>query len=136
MSAVDSLTGSLLDSLGAGNAHQGLVGEVLNMLGGGSGGRGLAGLVRAFEGQGLGNLVQSWISTGRNLPIGPEQIAGVLGSGQISQLAAKYGVSAEQVGSHLSQLLPRIIDGLTPHGSLPDSDALQEGLSLLRSRLG
>ena len=127
----------LLDSLlGAGSAHQGLAGEVINMLGGGSGGGGLAGLVRSFESQGLGNIVQSWISTGHNLPVSADQIASVLGNGQISQLAAKFGLAPDQVSAHLSQILPRIVDGLTPHGSIPASDALQEGLSVLRSKLG
>ena len=135
MSLFDSLAGSLLGSIGSGGAHPGLVNEVLGMIGGGQGG-GLPGLVRTFESQGLGNLIGSWISTGNNLPISTDQIASVLGSGQINQLGAKFGIAPDAVASHLSQLLPQVINGLTPHGSVPDSDALQEGLSLLRSRLG
>jgi uncharacterized protein YidB (DUF937 family) len=135
MGLFDTLAGSVRDAIGAGGTHSGLAGEVLTMIGGGQGG-GLAKLVRAFEGNGLGSIAQSWISTGQNLPISPDQIAGVLGSAQIAQLGARFGLSPEDVASHLSRMLPRIVDALTPHGSIPDADALQEGLSLLRQRLG
>jgi|WetSurMetagenome_2_1015567.scaffolds.fasta_scaffold75892_1 uncharacterized protein YidB (DUF937 family) len=135
MSIFDSLAGGVLKSVGGDASHPGLAGEVLNMVGGGQGG-GLAKLVTAFEGNGLGNVVQSWVSTGANLPVSADQIAQVLGSGPIAQLAAKFGLAPEDVASRLSKMLPQIVDGLTPHGSLPDSDALQEGLSLLRRHLG
>ena len=135
MGLFDSLAGSLTSLVGSGGAHAGLAGEALNLLGGGAGG-GLPGLVRSFESQGLGNVMQSWISTGGNLPVSAEQIVNVLGGGQVSQLAAKSGLSSDQVAGQLTQLLPQIVNALTPHGSLPASDALQEGLSLLRSKLG
>jgi uncharacterized protein YidB (DUF937 family) len=134
MGLLDSIAGGVRDAIGGG-VHSGLAGEALNMIGGGQGG-GLARLVTAFEGHGLGNIIQSWISTGRNLPVSPDQIARVLGNGQIAQLAARFGVAPEEVSAQLANVLPRIVDSLTPHGSIPDSDALQEGLSLLRSHLG
>jgi uncharacterized protein YidB (DUF937 family) len=135
MGIFESLAKGLMANSGGGASHPGLAHEVLNMIGGGQGG-GLAKLVTSFEGHGLGNLVQSWISTGQNLPVSADQIAQVLGSGQITQLAAKFGMAPEEVVSHLAKLLPQIVNGLTPHGSLPESDALQEGLSLLRRHLG
>lgn len=134
MGLFDSLAGGVLKAAGGRGIHSGLAGEVLTMIGGGQGG-GLARLVRAFEGNGLGGIVQSWISTGQNLPVSPDQIAGVLGSAQIAQLGARFGLAPEDVASHLTELLPKIVDTLTPQGSIPDSDALQEGLSLLRQRL-
>ena len=134
MGLFESLAGSFLGTAGSG-AHAGLANEVVGMIGGGQGG-GLPGLVRRFESQGLGNLISSWISTGQNLPISADQITSVLGSAQVHQLAARFGIAPEAVAAHLTQLLPQVINGLTPNGSVPDSDALQEGLSLLRSRLG
>lgn len=134
MGIVESLGKGLLHGSG-GVSHAGLAGEVLNMIGGGQGG-GLAKLAQSFEGRGLGNVVQSWISTGNNLPVSADQIASVLGNPRIAQLAAKFGLAPEDVAAHLSQLLPKIVDSLTPKGSIPDSDALQEGLSLLRRHLG
>jgi uncharacterized protein YidB (DUF937 family) len=135
MSNFDSLARNVSKSLGAGGAHSGLAGEVLNMIGGGQGG-GLAKLIRAFEGNGLGSIVQSWISTGQSLPMSPEQITSVLGNAQIAQLGAKFGIAPEDVAQQLSRMLPEIVNSLTPHGSVPDADVLQEGLSLLRQHLG
>lgn len=135
MGLFDSRAGGVMNAAVAGGVHSGLAGEVLTLIGGGQGG-GLARLVRAFEGHGLGSVAQSWISTGRNLPVSPDQIAAVLGSAPIAQLGARFGLAPEDVASHLAQLLPKIVDALTPLGSIPDSDALQEGLSLLRQRLG
>jgi uncharacterized protein YidB (DUF937 family) len=135
VSSFNTVVGSLLGSVASGGAHPGLAGEVLNMIGGAQGG-GIASLVRAFEGHGLGGIIESWIGSGRNVPIGADQLTSVLGQGQVNQLAARYGLAPEAVASQLSQLLPKIIDGLTPHGSIPDTDVLQEGLSLLRSKLG
>lgn len=135
MSILDALTGKALHGIDGGGMHAGLAGEVLNLLGGGQGG-GLAKLAQSFEGRGLGNIVQSWISTGSNLPVSPDQIASVLGNPQMAQLAAKFGLAPEDVATHLSQMLPKIVDTLTPKGSIPESDGLQEALSLLRQRLG
>jgi uncharacterized protein YidB (DUF937 family) len=135
MSLFNALGGNVLKSLGGGGAHSGLAGEVLNMIGGGQGG-GMAKLIRAFEGNGLGSVVQSWISTGQNLPVSADQITSVLGNAQIAQLGAKFGIAPEDVAHQLSRLLPGVVDSLTPHGSVPDADVLQEGLSLLRQHLG
>ena len=133
MSLFDSITSNLLQ--GSGGAHPGLAGELLNMLGGGQGG-GLASLVQKFEGSGLGSIAQSWVSRGANLPVTPDQVTSVLGNPQIAQLAARFGIAPEHVAAQLSQLLPHVVDTLTPNGSLPEADKLQEGLSLLRQHLG
>lgn len=135
MSLFDTMAGALGGALDAGSAHQGLAGEMLDMIGGAQGG-GLASLVRTFEGHGLGSLIASWIATGRNLPVTADQIASVLGPGRVNQLAAKFDLAPGAVTSQLARLLPELVDRLTPHGSIPDSDVLQEGLSLLRARLG
>jgi uncharacterized protein YidB (DUF937 family) len=132
MSLFDSIAGALE---GAGGAHSGLAGEMLDLIGGAQGG-GLASLVRAFEGHGLGSLIESWISSGANLPISAKQIASVFGQGQINQIAAKFDLAPDAVAAQIARLLPQLVDRLTPHGSIPDSDVLQEGLSLLRSKLG
>jgi uncharacterized protein YidB (DUF937 family) len=135
MSLFNTLAGALQGSVGAGGTHAGLAGEVLDLIGGAQGG-GIAALVRTFEGHGLGPLIESWISTGKNLPIAADQIAAVFGQGHVNQLAAKFDLAPDAVTVQLARLLPQLVDGLTPHGSIPDSDVLQEGLSLLRAKLG
>lgn len=95
---------------------------------------GISGLVQSFHSNGLGGLVNSWIGTGENQAVSPAQIQQVLGSGQVQAMAQKLGISPDQASSTLSQLLPTIIDKLSPNGSLPDhSNLLQMGEGLLSS---
>ena len=82
---------------------------------------GLLGLVKTFEEKGLGGVAASWVSTGQNMPISAEQIQSVLGNEQVSAFAQKLGISPQDVATHLSQILPQVVDKLTPNGSLPES---------------
>jgi len=113
---LDNLISELSSSQGANaGTHQDLLQGVMGMV---SKSGGLAGLVSMFEQNGLGHLVQSWISTGQNLPISAAQITQVLGSGQLGQLAAKVGLSPEAASAGLAQLLPTLVDRLTPNGQI------------------
>ncbi len=95
---------------------------------------GVSGLVQSFHSNGLGGLVNSWISTGENQSVSPAQIQQVLGSGPVQALAQKLGVSPEQAGATLSQLLPTVMDKLSPNGAVPEqSNLMQMGESLLSS---
>jgi uncharacterized protein YidB (DUF937 family) len=95
---------------------------------------GLSGLLQSFREKGLGSLASSWVGTGQNLPITADQIQHVLGSDQVKQMAAKVGISPEVAGAALSQLLPTLVDKLTPNGQMPQHSSLLEmGTSLLQS---
>lgn len=96
---------------------------------------GLAGLVQQFAGSGLGDIVNSWVSTGKNLPVTPQQIRQGLGLDAISQLALKAGLSPEDLTSHLTNILPQVVDKLTPDGKIPQGDLMSKGLSLLEGLL-
>ena len=96
---------------------------------------GLGGLVETFKSKGLNDVMSSWVSTGQNLPISGNQIQDVLGSGLIQQFAKKLGSSGEEVSGGLASLLPEIIDKLTPNGTLPRADALDQGLNGLKKDL-
>jgi len=98
---------------------------------GGTGG--LGGLVQAFQGKGMGDMISSWISTGPNPPINASQMADVLGHDTLSQFAARAGVPHGEAGGLLASLLPAVIDQLTPHGKLPESNALESTLGSLLS---
>jgi uncharacterized protein YidB (DUF937 family) len=76
---------------------------------------GLEGLVAKFQQGGLGDVVQSWISTGPNLPISPDQLGQALGPDALQQL----GAGGQDLLGPLSQLLPQVVDGLTPNGRRP-----------------
>ena len=95
---------------------------------------GLSGLLQCLQEKGLGGLVSSWVGTGQNLPITPDQIQHVLGTDQVKQLAAKAGMSPEAAGNVLAQLLPTLVDKLTPNGEMPQhSTLLETGMSILQS---
>ncbi len=96
---------------------------------------GLGGLMETFKSKGLNDIMSSWVSTGQNLPISGNQIQDVLGSGLIQQFAKKLGASGEEVSGGLASLLPEIIDKLTPNGTLPGGDALDQGLNKLKKDL-
>jgi len=78
---------------------------------------GLDGLVGKLTQAGLGNVVDSWISTGKNQSIKSGQLSKALGSDVISQIASKLGVSNSSASGLLARLLPQIIDKLTPDGN-------------------
>ncbi len=133
---------SLAQAAGAlmGGKDSGIQGQLLQaatqLLGQNSNIGGLAGLVQAFQKNGLGEIVNSWVSTGQNMPISPAQVQQGLGAGLLEQLAGKAGVSTDAASSQLASLLPSLIDKLTPEGKIPDSNLLEQGLSLLRGKLG
>jgi uncharacterized protein YidB (DUF937 family) len=97
---------------------------------------GLTGLVTNFQKNGLGDVVSSWISTGKNLPISADQIQRVFGNQQVSQIAQKVGIEPEKVSSALASVLPGLVDKLTPNGKVPNEDVLLEGLNLLKGKFG
>lgn len=80
---------------------------------------GLAGLAKTFQEKGLAPIVQSWISTGENQPIAPEQVGQAVGPDLIAELAAKAGVTPEELKKKLAEILPNAVDKLTPEGKLP-----------------
>jgi uncharacterized protein YidB (DUF937 family) len=80
---------------------------------------GLQGIVRQMESQGLGATVQSWVGTGANQAISAAQVHQAFGPEVIQQLAAKAGVSPQELAAKLSAVLPQAIDKLTPNGIVP-----------------
>lgn len=138
MGLLDELVGKAAGMLGGAQGEgqeQGLLGEVMGMLTGGQGG-GLSGLVQNFKDKGLGDIISSWVSTGENQPISPDQIKEGLGSETIQNLASKVGVSPDDLSAQLSQFLPGIIDKLTPDGQVPEGGLLEKGLEFLKGKLG
>lgn len=100
-----------------------LVQTVMGMLGNDGEHGGLGGIVSKFEQAGLGGAMSSWIGGGPNQPISGDQITSALGSDTVSDIAAKLGVNPEEAASQLSQVLPHVINHLTPEGQTP-----QQGL--------
>jgi uncharacterized protein YidB (DUF937 family) len=77
---------------------------------------GIQGIVAQLEQQGLGGTVRSWVGTGANQPISADQVHQAFGSDTVKELAAKVGMTPQDLASKLSQILPGAIDKLTPGG--------------------
>jgi uncharacterized protein YidB (DUF937 family) len=137
MGLLDAVTGMLGGAAGgAGDGNAALLNAVVGLLGQGGGAGGLAGLVQQFEQGGLGQVIGSWVSTGQNLPISAEQLQSVLGgNGMLAGLAQQTGLSHGDLAGQLSQLLPQVVDQLTPNGQLPTGGLGDVG-SLLGGLLG
>ena len=88
------------------------------------GASGLGELLGALEGNGLGDLVSSWLGQGGNRPVSPDQLTSVLGSDTIAEFARKAGIDTGMAGAALAALLPILIDKLSPGGSAPKDDLL------------
>ncbi|MFP5429498.1 MAG: YidB family protein [Gammaproteobacteria bacterium] len=129
----------LLDEVGKmmGGGQQGGGADILGMaqqLLGQAGG--IDGLVKQFQAGGLGDVVKSWIGNGQNLPVTGEQIQQVLGNEQVAAIARQLGVDPSQASAQLAQVLPGLVDKLTPNGQVPQGgDLLAQGADLLKGFL-
>ena len=127
LDAVLGAAGAILG--GQQQPHQGSLGNlgslgallpiVAGMLGNDSQHGGLGGLLDKFNQAGLGDAAKSWVGTGENTPISGDQLGQVLGNDTIADIASKLGLSHGDTAGSLAQMLPGIIDKLTPHGQAP-----------------
>jgi uncharacterized protein YidB (DUF937 family) len=134
MGLLDSLLGTLGDAQGEarGGGNAALLNAVVGMLGQDGSMGGLAGLVEKFQRGGLGDVVGSWVGTGQNLPVSPEQLRGALGDDVVGGLAEQAGVAQHgDLLGPLSQLLPQLVDKLTPNGHVPQGEATADLGSML-----
>jgi len=130
------LLDSVLGAIGGGQQQandpkalliQAAIGLLTKQGGAGGAAGGLGGLLSAFEGAGLGQVAQSWIGNGANQAITPDQVQQALGGGHLEELAQAAGISPSEAAGHLSEILPGLVDKLTPQGS---ATAPAEGLDL------
>ena len=123
MGLLENLTSALTSQPGqcaGANPTSAVISEVLTLIENRQGG--LGGLLSSFEQNGLGHVFQSWVGTGQNLPVSAGQIQSVLGAECTAKIAQATGIPQAQIESHLTTLLPQLIDHLTPGGQLPQGD--------------
>jgi uncharacterized protein YidB (DUF937 family) len=96
---------------------------------------GLPGLMKLFQEKGLGHMISGWVGTGPNPPISPSQLQQTVGAEHIQQFAEQTGMSHDQAASTLSQLLPHVVDQLTPQGTVPQQGVdMNSALAMLKSK--
>ena len=133
MGLFDSILGSVL---GGGDKTQMLTSLATSLITNHSSGNGLNGLAQQFEQQGLGHLMQSWVGNGNNLPVSPEQIQQVLGNQFVQQFAQQHGIDLNTASSAIAQLLPQLVNHVTPNGQVPPQTEVQSLVSGLLGQLG
>ena len=142
MGLFDQLAGQVLGSLTGGAGQQGggaqaaLLQVVMNLLQNSEGG--LGGLLGRLGKAGLGEQAASWVGTGQNQAVNADQIGQVFGASELGDMAAQLGLPTDQIAGHLANLLPQVIDGLTPNGQIPEAGNIDLGqaLSGLAAMLG
>jgi len=124
---------------GGGGGMGDILGQILGGGGGGSGMGGLGGLGRLlnqFEQAGYGDQARSWVGTGQNQAIPADVIGQIFGPEGLAAIARQAGVSEADASAGLSQLLPEVVDRVTPGGEVPDLDQLTASVSDLSRRFG
>ncbi|HET7848394.1 MAG TPA: YidB family protein [Pseudolabrys sp.] len=115
---------------GLGGLLHGGLGGLGGLLAGGAAGSvlsgGLGDLMKQFQQGGQGDVAKSWIGTGPNRTIAPDQLASVLSPEQIDMLTAQTGMSRDELLEGLSQHLPEVVDRLTPEGRIPSEQDLAQ----------
>ena len=82
---------------------------------------GVQGIVNQFQSQGLGATVNSWIAQGPNQPVTAAHVTQTFGDQTIAELAAKAGMTPQELAAKLATVLPHTVDALTPNGVVPKS---------------
>ena len=81
--------------------------------------RDLSSFAQKFEESGMDEQVESWISTGQNLPVVGDQITKALGNDTVRDVATKLGITEDQAADELAQAVPEVVNEMTPEGRLP-----------------
>jgi len=120
---------------GGGGGMGDILGQVLG--GGASGGMGgLGGLLEQMQRAGYGEQARSWVGTGQNMPVSPDVLGQIFGQGGIEEIARQAGVTPQEASTGLSELLPDVVNQVTPDGQVPDLDQLALSVENLRRRMG
>jgi uncharacterized protein YidB (DUF937 family) len=99
------------------------LGGLGSLIGGGAAGSiltgGLGELVKKFQQSGQGRIAQSWIGTGPNAAVSPNDLEEAVGIDNLDALSQQTGMSRDQILAELTEQLPKTVDSLTPQGRIP-----------------
>jgi uncharacterized protein YidB (DUF937 family) len=112
-----------------------ILGQVLGG-GGGAGAGGLGGLLEHLQRAGFGEQARSWVGTGDNQPVSPADMSQIFGAGGLSEIARRAGLGEDDTARGLSQLMPEVVNHLTPQGRVPENADLLAGVDSFAKRLG
>lgn len=157
MGLLDGILGSVLGNLGGsstsggmGSNNGGAMGSALGRVGGSIAASalmtlafqllqqngGISGIVDKLRNSGLGQHASSWVGTGDNMPVSGDQLRNAFGSDELAQLAKHAGLTPDQASSGLAQVLPELVNQMTPAGHVTEdhNDLISQALSMLSRR--
>jgi uncharacterized protein YidB (DUF937 family) len=125
------------DTSGAGGGLTDVLGQVLGGRAGGRGAAGgLGGLLEQLQQTGFGEQADSWVARGANKPIPPDAMTQIFGPDGLEQISRQAGISQDEASRGLSQLLPEVVDRMTPDGNVPDDGTLANSVDDFARRFG
>ncbi len=131
----DSIIKEAQEKFGLGDKAGSLLASLLGLIVNPENG-GFSGFIERFKNAGLGNLAQSWVTTGDNTPISNEQLESALGEDTINSVAEQTGVEKATATSALGLMTPHVVDSLTPDGEIPDEAGLISRITGFLSNYG
>lgn len=119
----DSIINGVAEKFGLGDKAGALISAMLAMMTDSENG-GFAGFLNRFRTAGLGDLADSWVSSGANTPISNEQLESALGADTLRGISGQAGTDYDTTVSATAYLVPHVVDELTPNGEVPDASDL------------
>lgn len=94
---------------------------------------GVGAVLDRFRQKGYSQQAASWVSTGGNEELAPQAVGEVVGMDELSRLSQQLGVGNDEVASGMAQILPEMVNQLSPQGEVPADadDRLGGGMSAL-----
>ena len=121
MGLMDTITG-LMGKSGGGKD---MMSQLSTMLTGkGGDGMGLSRLMDQFKGAGLGDKADSWVGTGENQPLSPDEVEKAIGADRLAKMSKETGKSVDELKQGLSTAIPESVNKLTPEGKMPNPSDL------------
>ena len=133
-SGMDDLLGGLMGGRGGAGGGNQMLTALLPVLAGLLADGGLQKILAGFQNKGMGDQAASWVGTGENEPVSPDQVREVVGDDEVGRIAQQLGVSEDQAAGALAEALPQAIDRASPNGQLAPQAELDDAFANLAAR--
>jgi uncharacterized protein YidB (DUF937 family) len=111
---------------GGGAGMAGMMAALAPMVGQFISGGGLSKMLSGFQSAGMQDKVDSWVSTGENQPISAGDVQQAVSQEQIDKVAERLGISQEQAAGVIADVLPNLVDKVSPEGHLASEEQLDQ----------
>lgn len=96
-------------------------------------GGGLSKMMQGAKANGLSTQADSWVGTGANEPLAPQEVRAVVGEDAVQQVAQEAGISEDEAADVLAAVVPQVVNGLTPNGEVPTDQEVDDFLRTFQS---